>query len=252
MQRIKEITVIGRGNVGSHLLQAFEEAGFKVRSQEARAEFQSESLTSDLILIAVKDNYISEVVEKIAAIPFSHDGRQIVAHTSGSVPMSALSILISSKRSVGVVYPMQTFTKGVGMRYDDIPFMIEGSDADTLHILMELARSISCNVMEADSATREKYHIGAVLTCNFANHLNALAEEFLQSEGLDYKYLLPLLRQTTDKLMSTSPKAAQTGPAVRGDHAVINRHLNTLAEYPTIAEIYRLLSDSIMKFHNPN
>jgi len=46
------------------------------------------------------------------------------------------------------------------------------------------------------------------------------------------------------------PKQAQTGPAVRYDENVINKHLEMLADEPEMQELYQLVSENIHRLHN--
>ena len=250
MKSISRITIIGNGNVGGHFVNAFELAGLEVRKVPARSEFKTDFAADSLILIAVKDDYIAEIVKRLASLPLQDCGKSIVVHTSGSVPMSVLDPLLTVNRTVGVFYPMQTFTKDSPMRYDDIPFLIEASDEASLALLSRIASRISKNVLRADSQVRAAYHIAAVFTCNFSNHLCAMADEYLQSNGLNFKLLLPLLRQTVEKLNHLSPRQAQTGPAKRGDVKVMEYHLRQLEENPVLSEVYKNLSESIIKFQS--
>lgn len=248
-KEIKKIAIIGRGNVGSHLKKALENIGKSVIAIASREEFPNLS-DYDLIIIAVKDDYIKDVALKLREALKNDNARPIVVHTSGSVNLSVLTEILPERIAAGVFYPMQTFSKGVDMRYDNIPFLLEASDPSTLERLKLLASEISSNVQEADSEIRAKYHIGAVLTCNFTNHLCALTDEYLQANGLKFNTLLPLLSQTISKLNSTSPAEAQTGPAIRGDHKVIDYHFDKLREYPELLDIYKYFSESISKFHS--
>lgn len=244
-----KIAIIGEGNVGTHLAKAFSEKSLDVKCISSRsAEF--DLTCADLILIAVHDDAIAEIARKVSdSLLRANNSSAIVAHTSGSVPMSILQESLPAGARYGVFYPMQTFSKNVAMRYDDIPFLIEASDSSVLADLKEIAGKISCNVTEANSDVRKDYHIGAVLACNFTNHLWALSDKYLSTKGLPFDLLKPLLRQTIQKLNSTSPYDAQTGPAVRHDHRVMQEHISHLSDNPEIAEIYKLISESIENNH---
>lgn len=246
----ERILIIGEGNVGSHLLTALRQKGIEAKTTSSRGDCYPVA-NADIAIISVRDDAIPEVAAKLAmTIHDTEHARKsgkpvLVAHTSGSVPLSALTVALPSATPCGVFYPMQTFTKGVAMSYSDIPFLIEGSDEEAASRLTALAKEISDDVTAADSDIRADYHIGAVLTCNFANHLCALADDYLSSKGLEFRTLLPLLRQTLSKLSTTAPRDAQTGPAARGDSKVIEKHLSRIAGNPQISAVYRLLSDSI-------
>lgn len=230
------INIIGRGNVATHLMKAF----------SGKAECQSvnphtlENLdpNADITLISVSDNAIAEVAAKLKGL------HGIVAHTSGTIPLSLVAEIMPSTEC-GVFYPMQTFSKETELDYCKIPFFIEGKSEATEKALMHAASLISENVRIADSAKRKALHIGAVLSCNFANHLWTLADNYLKCNGIDFKDMLPLIDETTRKIHNLSPQEAQTGPAVRRDLNVIENHLHALEKYPVIQKIYKDLTDSI-------
>jgi hypothetical protein len=59
--------------------------------------------------------------------------------------------------------------------------------------------------------------------------------------------LLPLIEATTQKLRTTSPAQGQTGPAVRADYTVMNAQADLLSDDASKQQLYRLLSESIMR-----
>ena len=100
---------------------------------------------------------------------------------------------------------------------------------------------------EAGDNARAKLHVAAVVVSNFTNHLYKLAEDYCRKEGLDFKQLLPLIEETALRLKSTSPSAAQTGPALRHDKETIQKHLSLLAAHPQLKNMYLLLTESIQQ-----
>ena len=240
---IPNILIIGKGNVGTHLANAFSNVGIRVVDISSRSEHYPVK-NADFIIIAVKDDAISEVTRKLAK-GLDKKSKPIIIHTSGSVSLQILSENLPEDYPCGVFYPMQTFSKDVSMRYDNIPLLLEASDKGILQEIKRLASKISGNVLEADSKVRADFHLGAVFACNFTNHLCSLSSRFLESNGLEFKYLLPLLEQTLSKLHHLTPLDSQTGPAIRGDKKVIRRHLSKLKDHPDLAKIYSILTESI-------
>ena len=59
---------------------------------------------------------------------------------------------------------------------------------------------------------------------------------------------MPLTDETARKVHAMSPQEAQTGPAVRYDRQVIDKHVAMLADEPEMQRIYRLVSESIHRF----
>lgn len=251
--------VIGSGNVASAIVPALERAGaVKVsavyspthahagelasRLAEAHAVSDPAAVPDDveLYLVAVKDDAIARLASDIAPAPDA-----LWLHTSGGVEASVMAPLSAH---TGVFYPLQTFSKGVDVDLSEVPVFIEASEADDLAIVKRLAHSISPKVYEADGATRAKMHAAAVFACNFTNHLWAIADDILRREaGADLSVLYPLLEETLRKAMKVRPALAQTGPAMRRDTGVIEKHAALLAADE--AELYRILSTHIMNYY---
>ena len=77
----------------------------------------------------------------------------------------------------------------------------------------------------------------------------ALAAELLEKYHLPFDVMLPLIDETARKVHELPPCDAQTGPAVRYDENVINKHLSMLADSQALQEIYKLMSKSIHEHH---
>jgi predicted short-subunit dehydrogenase-like oxidoreductase (DUF2520 family) len=95
-----------------------------------------------------------------------------------------------------------------------------------------------------DSDKRKYLHLAAVFACNFTNRMYAIAAQLLQNQGIDWHILQPLIDETAAKLYVMEPNNAQTGPAIRNDHSIINSHLALLKD-PEIRAIYELISKNI-------
>ena len=72
------------------------------------------------------------------------------------------------------------------------------------------------------------------------------ADRLAQREGFSFDVLRPLIEETAHKAIeSEHPRNVQTGPAVRGDKAVAERHVYMLEGEPLKQELYRLLDEYI-------
>lgn len=237
-----KVAIIGSGNVAHHLCNAL--AGKVELCRVNPRTFDGMSDYADIGIISVKDDAIISVAAHLK------DKFGIIAHTSGSMPMSSLSDCGSE---YGVFYPLQTFSKDMELDYSVIPFFIEGISAETTAVLTSLAMLISNNVCKADSDSRKMLHLASVFACNFSNCLVGIADNILKQNDMDYRVLLPLLRQTIAKLEYLSPEEAQTGPAARMDMKVMNDHVKMLLDMGerNLAEIYENLSAEIIKKIRP-
>lgn len=242
---IKQLTIVGYGNVGSHLTQALVDSGIEVTHLVSRqkssipesldvsiAHGVNEIPSDQLILVCVPDDAIESV---IASIPASHP----VAYTSGAKTINSLP----QRDSLGVFYPLQTFSKGVDLNVFEVPFFIEANNEVFAAQLFDLAWKISRKVSYANSEERKRLHVAAVWVNNFTNHMNHIAYQFLEAEGLDFEHLKPLLSETVRKLEHKTPFESQTGPARRQDEQTITEHLALLGEKER--ELYQRITDSI-------
>jgi predicted short-subunit dehydrogenase-like oxidoreductase (DUF2520 family) len=192
---------------------------------------------TDLYLAAVSDDAIGIVISQCRL-----NKEALLVHMAGAVDMN---ILKGKTRYTGVFYPLQTFTKGKAVDFGQIPLFIEGINDVARNALKELAAKISDQVIEASSEDRMYVHLAAVISSNFTNHLLAEAEKILKSRGLELDILKPLMVETIEKAFAISPENAQTGPAVRGNQKVIDKHLEILKDFPEVREVYRNLSEII-------
>lgn len=259
------ISFVGAGNVAWHLAQALEQAGHhivEVYSRDARnarrlvhklydtniaPDLDFAESTAELIVLAVADDALTEVMSRIV-LPENC----MLVHTSGPQSLQKLEELAQIYSDVpvhtGVFYPLQTFSKEVAIHFDDIPLCIEASDPATEQRLVALAQDLSRVVYLVSSAERQILHVGAVFACNFTNHLLSIAKKLLEREQLEFALLKPLIGETIRKaLEAQDPAAVQTGPARRGDHQTIEKHLDYLQQYPTWQGLYEVLTESIMR-----
>lgn len=249
------IVFVGAGNLATNLAKALYKKGFRIaqifsRTSESAKELADQveaEYTTDLsdlylyarlYIVALKDDALQELLPQIV----SGKEEALWVHTAGSVPMDIWQGHVSR---YGVFYPMQTFSKQRTVDFSSIPIFIESSSAADTEFLKEVASTLSGNVYEATSEQRKSLHLAAVFTCNFTNHMYALAAELLRKYDLPFDVMLPLIDETARKVHEIAPKAAQTGPAMRYDEQVINGHLDMLQDEPDMREIYRMLSESI-------
>ena len=88
-------------------------------------------------------------------------------------------------------------------------------------------------------------HLAAVFANNFSNLCFRYAWEIAQKGGVDPELLLPLIDESCAKVHHLPPAEAQTGPAVRWDENIMQKHLELLANMPETAAFYRLASSEI-------
>lgn len=249
------VAFIGAGNLATNLAKAFYRKGFRIVQVYSRTEESAKSLAQQveadyvtelsavtkearLYIVSLKDAAFVELLPGMVA------GKEkgLWVHTAGSIPMD---IWKGRAKRYGVFYPMQTFSKQREVDFREIPVFVESNSEEDTNFLKEIAAVLSENVYVASSEQRKSLHLAAVFTCNFTNHMYALAAELLKKYGLPFKAMLPLIDETARKVHELEPRAAQTGPAVRYDENVMGEHLQMLADEPEMRELYRRISEDI-------
>ena len=253
-----KVCLIGSGNLATQLGMALYEKGHPIvqvwsRTAENAVELAmrlNSQYTNDISLINYEsDIYIISVtdiaIEQV--LSWRSWGSKLVVHTSGSTPMELLSPYCEN---FGVFYPFQTFSKAKKIDFDQIPICLEANTPQNLEILRVLAQSISNNIQLINSEQRQQIHLAAVFTCNFVNHLYSIWEGLLREKGIGFDILKPLILETAAKIVDHSPKSVQTGPAIRNDKDIINKHLALLENQPDLQVLYQQISDRIIQTIN--
>ena len=241
------IVIIGAGSVGTNLHHGLSAKGIRAELVHARPltdenqEPRAELPEADVYIYAVADNALREVVSKV------HAPRALHLHTSGSMPIEVFG---EDKPHSGVLYFFQSFSREVLIDdWSGIPCIIEGRNIDDIAAIYSLAQCLTSRIYEAGQHDRERLHIAGIFANNYSNLMFRIAAEVLKDTQIPFEALLPLIDQTAAKVHVMKPKDAQTGPAQRGDHEVMNHHLEILKPTP-YAEVYQALAALIEKAHN--
>lgn len=251
------VALLGAGNVAWNLAPALEDAGHEITEVYARTLRQAEEITervysarptndldfsesrAEIFILALSDDALSEVADQLILPEGS-----LLVHTSGTVPLEVLDY--SSASYTGVFYPLQSFTKGKKVDFEEVPLVLESEDEEILQKLKKFAKSISPMVSTMGSKDRKALHVAAVFASNFTNHMLRIAEEIMHRQGLDKDLLKPLIIESISKSLQLGAKRAQTGPALREDMETLEEQHRFLSYNPQLAEIYRLISQDIM------
>ncbi len=249
------IIFIGAGNLATHLAQALNNAGHEILQVYSRTMMSAETLArkvgakavtdidalrddADACIMAVKDSVLEELIPKVCA-----KRKNIVfMHTAGSMSMSLFE---EHAQSYGVFYPMQSFSKERTVDFSEIPCFLEWNGDRARIVITRLAESVSRIHYEMDSDARKHLHLAAVFASNFVNHCYALSAELLEKYNIPFDVMLPLTDEVARKVHEIAPKDAQTGPAVRYDENVMDKHKRMLEDNPTMEKIYEIMSESI-------
>jgi predicted short-subunit dehydrogenase-like oxidoreductase (DUF2520 family) len=181
-----------------------------------------------LILIAVSDRAIEEVA---AAIP---ETKAIIFHPSGALPALRGGFSLHPLKSLPPV--------GEPSDLQGTLLVFEGSHRD---VAEEIAKNAGARFAEISADAKTRYHAGAVFGSNYVAALLDIAQELIGIDGARDD-IAALARSAIDNWLAHTDALRFTGPAARGDDAVIERHLAALRDQPELAEIYRLLAARIL------
>ncbi|HEV7232061.1 MAG TPA: DUF2520 domain-containing protein, partial [Bacteroidia bacterium] len=184
------IVLIGSGNLATHLGLGLAKNGLKIVQVYSPRKNHAKKLssllgssaissltqldkTADLYILAVKDDAIGPLAKKLNL------GNKLVVHTSGSV---ALDVLKPASSSIGIFYPLQTFTRESSIDWSEIPICLESINTPGKTLLKKVAGILTSRVVFLDSNQRKLVHLAAVFASNFSNHMYSIAEDLLAKE----------------------------------------------------------------------
>jgi predicted short-subunit dehydrogenase-like oxidoreductase (DUF2520 family) len=210
----------------------------QINCQNVVAQISAIPQNLDLYCLCVNDDAIEEV-----SLQLQVNG--VVVHFSGSQPIE----LLSNQEKYGVCWPIQTFSEGTIESLKEIPFLIQANNTETLKQIKEFVSTLSNSIIISNNQERRYYHLAATIANNFSNHLYTHVANLLQKQQLDFKLLLPILKETIHKLEINHPYQNQTGPALRNDTQTLQAHLDLLENEPDTKALYQLMTQSIQKVH---
>ena len=255
--------VIGPGRLGSALAANLYRAGWRIESLVVRpgtrvptrvmklaqrvgarvVRLGEAEIPPSVVWIAVPDDGIASVAAELAG-QRTWQGR-VVFHCSGAVTSEALEPLRAKGAKVASVHPVMTFAANTEPSLEGVPFGVEG-DAAAVRLAKRIVRDLGGAPVEIGREDKVLYHAFGAFASPMLIALMVAMEEVGKAAGFEPKKLRniagPLLRQTLGNYVERGAAEAFTGPFVRGDVAVIARHLAALERAPLAREVYLALA----------
>jgi predicted short-subunit dehydrogenase-like oxidoreductase (DUF2520 family) len=201
---------------------------------------------ADYWLIAVPDRQIAASAEALAAAGLPP---ATAFHASGALTAAELAPLPAQSWSVASAHCILSFATPATavQQFAGTPCALEG-DGAAITVLQPLFSAIGARCFTLPAADKLRYHAAAVFATNFLPVLQATAEALWRDSGVPPE-LLPqlratLLRNAVDNLLALGPAGALTGPAARGDTALVQRQGQAVAAWDAQAgAAYAALSE---------
>ena len=241
------VGMISAGKVGAVLGAALRAAGHSVVGVHAVSEdsrSRAESLLPDvpvleipeilrraeLVLLAVPDDVLPEVVSGIAEAGHIQAG-QLIVHTSGRYGTGVLGPAQQAGAIGLAIHPAMTFT-GMSMdlqRLHACAFAVT-APAPVLPIAQALVVEMGAEPVVVAEQDRGTYHAALTHASNHLNTLTGQATEMLGRIGVEQPdhVLRPLMHASLDNALA-SGEGALTGPIARGDLNTVRHHVGLLA-----------------------
>ncbi|WP_088182920.1 Rossmann-like and DUF2520 domain-containing protein [Sphingobium sp. Z007] len=216
----------------------------------AATDLAATAAACDLILIAVSDDALSDVVGGLAGgLPAG--GTPFILHLSGRSGAALLAPLAQRGALTAAVHPAMTFTgypvQEVG-RMVGARFVVTADTRTAIDAAQDFVALLGGVAEQVGEAQRPLYHAAL---CHAANHLVTLiagARDALAAAGIAEPGALlgPLVRASLDNSLDRG-MAALSGPLLRGDDHTIADHLSALsADSPDLLPAYRAMAGATL------
>lgn len=254
------VSIIGLGQVGTALLNAFSGCRVGVVSVFNRSEVDSslkakftktffgkgfpgpEDPLGDLIILAVSDDAITEVSEKLSDL-LTPNGSMNVIHCSGTHSSEILGPLKEKGANTASFHPIKAITSNT-VSFENIWFDIEG-DEELLKILEQLAEMLGASSFRVEPEAKPFLHASAVVASNYlvvlADLVSRISSQGNIPEYTAIKALAPLMENTLSNITELGITDSLTGPIARGDVRTVEKHLQSLGSAPKLQELYKVL-----------
>ena len=246
------LVIAGAGRAGGSLAIAAERANHQVAGVLSRSGTEEygpvlepgEALPdADALLIAVKDDAITDVAEQLAPLSTRV---AVAAHLSGFVPVAALQPLQDQGVAVGGFHPLVSMPDPVaGASSLEGSYVGIGGEPLAVDTLTHLAGSLGLEPFRLDDPDRPAYHAAAAAAANFVVTSLAIAGDLFDSAGVDPRVSRPLVERVVANCFERGASQSLTGPVARGDIDTVVGHLTAAHDVSeSVGQQFRLMVEA--------
>jgi predicted short-subunit dehydrogenase-like oxidoreductase (DUF2520 family) len=182
---------------------------------------------NDLVVIATRDGDIAEVAAALAASPGPITA---AVHMSGLASVGALDPLAGSGVAVGSLHPLQTLpTPEAGAIRLPGSWVAVTAGEPLAATLRDLAESLGTHPFDLADGAKPLYHAGAAAAANVPLASLTIAADLFTAARVPVAAARPLVEAAVANAFEMGPRAALTGPVVRGDAATVSAQLDAVA-----------------------
>ncbi len=253
---ISRVTIIGNGRVGGALAARLRERNVDVHVVD-RLHFGAFLSSSDpignVLVIAVKDAVMPDVIERTASTRANDLADVVVMHVNGSLLPDVLAPFQQHGAMIASAHPFQTFRDADPKVLDGVGWGCQASGvlrpASVVHEFVRLTGGTPVDLGDLTAEQKRIYHASAVAASNYAYAAYELGRRLAESVGISAEtFLIPIMRQTfenaADALRAHEPFGV-TGPIVRGDVDGVVRQYAAMPD--ELKPMYRQLSLALLE-----
>ena len=241
------VCIIGRGRVGTWLEHAFQKYAVYTHivllSHKEIDRLQSLP-PSDVYFITVPDTFIADIIQRIAKF---ESKSAVFFHGSGAL-LSDLFIT-SGFIHAGSFHPIRSIT-GPEESVEGTFIAYEGTAA-ALAEVHRICMLMQCHPIHLQRVDKSRYHLGTVMASNFIGALLSLSMNLLEKEGISkqdaFAVVTSLAQSSLLNITDKGLASGLTGPAVRGDAAIIEKHREVLKDDPKLLSLYDTLTETLKR-----
>ena len=222
------ILIIGRGRVGTALRRSLGSSEEHTVTTAGRSWSPSSVQRADAVVLAVSDDAIESVAEKIAP---SLSGSTTVLHCAGARGAEALRSCDTRGAALGVMHPLVSFpSTRATPQLHGTTFTVNGSRR-AIATSRRIARACGARAVVAQTGDAA-YHAAAALAANGAAGLAFVSVGVLEGLGFDKRAaeraIGGLLRSVGENVQNVGVPGALTGPIARGEVRSVANHRSAL------------------------
>ena len=147
------------------------------------------------------------------------------------------------------VHPMMTFVAGVTPSLRGVGFALEG-DHQAVQVARQIVATLGGESFVIAKKNKALYHAWGTFSSPLLTSLLALSERIALAAGVPRakvrRWAVPIVRQTLENYANQGAAKGFSGPIVRGDAAIVQKHLAVLKSVPTAREVYLALARSAL------
>ncbi|MEJ5307015.1 MAG: DUF2520 domain-containing protein [candidate division WOR-3 bacterium] len=222
---MEKLSIIGFGRFGKIFRKNYEKCFegkriFYIYDKRFKRNLNlSKLFSSDIILVSVNDDSITEVLKIIK------DFDKEVILVSGSYELKHARKILKRASNVSIFHPIQSFQNNDKPEIFKNIYATCESDKKS-NFIDEFCERNSIKLLRLKDIDRKKYHLSSMFALNYTLTLLSISENLFQistSQNFEIKPFLPALQTLIKKLGSKKIKDVITGPSVRRDTKLIHK-----------------------------